>query len=160
MIYIVYIPTFYSSDFIVFRADHGFQSGQYKSADESIESFANNWIEREVSVGSKCPSFKFLFLRTQVKLCKFKHVYTCVHFAGTSVFSSSQIFLWILSKREGPPSSSIDRRSSEKYGCVGGVNNLQTGQRIRFLAPKIMIFVADIWGSITIMICGDEWCRD
>ena len=102
MIYIVYIPTFYSSDFIVFCGDHGFQSGQYKSADGSIESFANNWIEREVSVGSKCPSFKFLFLRTRVKLCKFKHVYTFVHFAGTCVFSSSQILLWILFIREDP----------------------------------------------------------
>ena len=67
------------------------------------ESFANNRIERKVSVGSKCPSFKFLFLRTQVKLCKFKHVYTCVHFAGTCVFSESNIIFNFFHKG-GPPS--------------------------------------------------------
>ena len=136
MKYIVYISTFYSSDFIVFRADHGFHSGQYKSADESIESFANNWIEREVSVGSKCPSFKFLFLRTRVKLCKFKHVYTCVHFAGTCVYSSSQILLWILSIREDPLPHLWTDVHQKQYGCVGGVNNLKQGNAFVFLPQK------------------------
>ena len=119
----------------------------------------NNRIEREVSVGSKCPSFKFLFLRTQVKLCKFKHVYTCVHFAGTCVFSKLNISLGFVHK-EGPLPLSMDRPSSEKIWMCGWGEQSSNRATNVFSFPPNHVFVADIWGSITIMICGDEWSRD